>query len=58
MSHIHGQENDVKRDIAISRRHSEGKTPFEVTAEIRICIICNRAIVYEIADVENNPSSV
>ena len=58
MSHIHGQENDVKRDLAISRCHSEGRPPSEVTAETRICITCNRAIVYEIADVENNPSSV
>ena len=58
MSHIHGQENDVKRDIAISRRHSEGRPPSEVTAETRICIICNRAIVHKIVDVENNPSSV
>ena len=31
---------------------------YKCTAKTRICIICNRAIVHEIADVENNPSSV
>ena len=55
MSRIHGDENLVKRDIALARRDEANRPAINITPETRICNICNMSISREIQALENDP---
>lgn len=56
MVRIHGDENAAKQEIAITRRTAANRDPLAIVENTRLCINCNRSIVQEIREMENDPS--
>ena len=56
LAFINGAENDIKRQIAITRREELGHPPLHVNDNSRLCLNCNRLIMDEIALIEADPT--
>ena len=58
MVRIFGEENNVKCDIAITRRDEAGRPALGITPDTRICNNCNISITQEIHILQNDPNSM
>ena len=58
MSRINGEENVIKKEIAILRRHRLGSEPIDIGAESRLCFNCNLSIEDEIKKINRDPASL
>ncbi|XP_032687208.1 uncharacterized protein LOC116851665 [Odontomachus brunneus] len=56
MARINGDDNAIKRQIAISRRDNLGKEYLHINNESRLCFNCNKSIVHEMEQIENDPT--
>lgn len=56
MARINGDDNETKRQIAISRRDGLGKVYRYIDNESRLCFNCNQFIVNEIKQIETDPT--
>lgn len=55
MVRLIGQNNAVKRDIAVRRRGNQGRNQLAIDAQSRICNRCNASIEEEIRILQNDP---
>ena len=58
MSRMGGENNALKRELAINRRDQAGRPAMEITNETRICNTCNFSICQEIRILENDPTCI
>lgn len=58
MQLLRGEENEFKREIAISRRDMQGYPPIPVTNQTRICLNCNKSVLNEITHIELDPACI
>lgn len=56
MARIDGDQNNIRRDLAIERRDGFNRHPLDVNELTRLCINCNRSINEEIAAIEQDPT--
>lgn len=55
MVSISGNENELKRQIAIRRREDVNLPPRDIEANCRICLNCNRTVNAEIDELARDP---
>ena len=56
LAHMDGDENVIKRQIAITRRDEFGHPPLHLDDNSRLCINCNLSIIDELAMIEADPT--
>ena len=48
-------ENDIKRQISITRREEQNRPAMNILPDTRICLNCNISVTREINILENDP---
>lgn len=56
MVRINGDNDAIKKQIAVFRRTGLGKEPIDIDNESRLCFNCNVSIVHEIEQIELDPT--
>lgn len=53
---IEDENNIAKNDLIISRRDAFGLPPIPIRQQTRLCLNCNRTIIDELREIENDPT--